>query len=206
MEKKFELTNEIAVVYERLHEDDGKKFGWQIRFDPVWHCPLPFVDFSTSALNHPLAVCRAAVVHRIRALVDIPEYGVKAGDLGGFIEEEENLSHRGSAWVSDDAVVYGRQACVTGNAIVRGKAIVSGTEGGTWIGENAEITDNATILRGTVAGNVKIYGNTFARGYCLYVSGDKSIGGDAIITAKTGKEADIWGNAIIGEHGTASHS
>ncbi len=205
MEKKFELTDEIAVVYEGLHEDDGKKFGWQIRFDPVWHCSLPFVDFSTSALNHPLAVCRAAVVHRIRALRDIPEAGVKAGDLGGFIEEEENLSHRGSAWVSDDAVVYG-QAYVADNAIVRGKAIISGTEGATKVGENAEVTDNATILRGTITGNVKIYGNTFGRGYGLYVSGNKSIGGNAIITAYTGKEADIWGDAIISEHETASHS
>ena len=31
-------------------------------------------------------------LNRIRALRDIPEFGVKAGDLGGWIEKERNLS------------------------------------------------------------------------------------------------------------------
>lgn len=42
---------------------------------------------------------------RIKALI---EFGnVKAGDLGGYIEKEENLSHTGNAWVSGDAQVSG---------------------------------------------------------------------------------------------------
>ena len=42
---------------------------------------------------------------RIKALI---EFGnVKAGDLGGYIEKEENLSHMGDAWVSDDARISG---------------------------------------------------------------------------------------------------
>ena len=36
-------------------------------------------------------------LYRIRALIDIPAYGVEAGDLGGFIEKEDNLSHDGTA-------------------------------------------------------------------------------------------------------------
>lgn len=49
---------------------------------------------------------------RIKALI---EFGnVKAGDLGGYIEKEENLSHMGDAWVSDDARI-------SGNAQVFGK-------------------------------------------------------------------------------------
>ena len=39
-------------------------------------------------------------LHRIRALVDIPMYGVKAGDLGGYIEKEDNLSQYDNCWVS----------------------------------------------------------------------------------------------------------
>lgn len=31
------------------------------------------------------------ILHRIRALIDIPEHDVKAGDLGGWIEAERNL-------------------------------------------------------------------------------------------------------------------
>ena len=60
---------------------------------------------------------------RIKALV---EFGnVKKGDLGGFIEKEENLNQSGDAWVSGDAKVYG-DARVSGNTEVSGDARVSG--------------------------------------------------------------------------------
>ena len=42
---------------------------------------------------------------RIRATM---EFGIiKIGDLGGWIEKEENLSHKGDAWVYGNAEVYG---------------------------------------------------------------------------------------------------
>lgn len=48
---------------------------------------------------------RIATLHRIRA---VAEFGlVKVGDLGGWIEKEENLSHDGKAWVCGDAEVWG---------------------------------------------------------------------------------------------------
>ena len=60
---------------------------------------------------------------RIKALI---EFGnVKAGDLGGYIEKEENLSHMGDAWVSDDARISGN-ARVSGDTQVFGDARVSG--------------------------------------------------------------------------------
>lgn len=46
-------------------------------------------------------------LHRIRALIDIPEHDVKAGDLGGWIEAERNLSQNGEAWVTGKAWVTG---------------------------------------------------------------------------------------------------
>lgn len=42
---------------------------------------------------------------RIRALIEFGD--VKAGDLGGYIEKEENLDHDGNAWVTGNARVYG---------------------------------------------------------------------------------------------------
>ena len=58
---------------------------------------------------------RTATLHRIRA---IAEFGlVKIGDLGGWIEKEENLSHEGKAWVCGDAEVWGN-AKVCGDAEV----------------------------------------------------------------------------------------
>lgn len=48
---------------------------------------------------------RTATLHRIRA---VAEFGlVKIGDLGGWIEKEENLSHEGKAWVWGNAKVCG---------------------------------------------------------------------------------------------------
>lgn len=54
---------------------------------------------------------RTATLHRIRA---VAEFGlVKIGDLGGWIEKEENLSHEGKAWVCGDAKVWGNaKVCV----------------------------------------------------------------------------------------------
>lgn len=60
---------------------------------------------------------------RIRALIDFGN--VKKGELGGFIEKEENLSHENNAWVYGNAEVSG-DAEVSGNAKVSGNAWVYG--------------------------------------------------------------------------------
>ena len=45
-------------------------------------------------------------LRRIRALRDIPRYHVKAGDLGGWVGPEKNLSQEGDCWVGGNARVY----------------------------------------------------------------------------------------------------
>ena len=60
---------------------------------------------------------------QIQALKDFGD--VKKGDLGGWIEKENNLSQEGNCWVSGDAKVYGN-AKVSDNAIVSGNAKVYG--------------------------------------------------------------------------------
>ena len=42
---------------------------------------------------------------RIKALISFGN--VEEGELGGYVEKEENLSNDGNAWVSGDARVYG---------------------------------------------------------------------------------------------------
>src|SRR5260364_467548 len=51
-------------------------------------------------------------LYRLRALRDFR--GMKKGDLGGYIEQAENLSHEREAWVSGNAQVFG-DARVSGN-------------------------------------------------------------------------------------------
>ena len=50
---------------------------------------------------------------------------VSVGDVGGWVESENNLSQDGNAWVYGDAKVYGN-AWVSGNANVSGNADVYG--------------------------------------------------------------------------------
>ncbi|WP_343358277.1 hypothetical protein AAJP84_00780 [Bartonella schoenbuchensis] len=58
------------------------------------------------------------ILHRIRALRDFSD--IKAGDLGGFIETEDNLSHEGDCWVYDGSYV-------SGNAMVSGDEKIKDT-------------------------------------------------------------------------------
>ena len=64
---------------------------------------------------------------RICALRDFGS--VHAGDVGGYIECEHNLSQDGNAWVYDDARVCG-DARVSDNALVCGDARVCGNADG----------------------------------------------------------------------------
>ena len=74
-------------------------------------------------------------LYRICALRDIGD-DVHAGNLGGYIASERNLSTAGDAWVYGDARVYGK-ARVSGNALVCGEAQVSG---GAWVCGNTRVS------------------------------------------------------------------
>lgn len=68
-------------------------------------------------------------LYRIRAVRSFGD--VSAGDLGGYIESERNLSHDGLAWVYDDARVFDGarvfgDACVFNTAILFSDARVFG--------------------------------------------------------------------------------
>ncbi|HFU3860537.1 TPA: polymer-forming cytoskeletal protein [Streptococcus suis] len=112
---------------------------------------------------------------RIRALISFGS--VEAGDLGGYIEKEENLSHDDNAWVSGDAKVWGN-AWVSGNAKVCGDAEVSG-DAKVW--GDAEVSGNAWV-----SGNAKVCGDA-------EVSGDAKVWGDAEVSgdAKVSELGDI---------------
>ena len=87
---------------------------------------------------------RTATLHRIRA---VAEFGlVKIGDLGGWIEKEENLSHEGMAWVCGDAKVCG-DAEVCGDAKVWGNAKVFSASHVLVIGAIGSRDDFTTFFR-----------------------------------------------------------
>lgn len=63
---------------------------------------------------------QGAKLYRIRALKDFDT--VKAGDLGGYVQSESNLSQSGDCWVRENGIACG-DAFISGNAII-GNAIV----------------------------------------------------------------------------------
>jgi hypothetical protein len=73
------------------------------------------------------------ILYRIKALKDFGD--VKAGDVGGYIEKESNLSQEGDCWVFPMAKVSGN-AKVYGYAEICGNAEISGH---TQVGSNSII-------------------------------------------------------------------
>ena len=95
---------------------------------------------------------------QIKALISFGN--VEEGDLGGFIEKEDNLSQSGNAWVygnawvSGNARVYGN-AEVSGNARVYGNAWVYGNEDYTTIKGFGRNCRNTTFFK-SEDGDVKV--------------------------------------------------
>lgn len=128
-------------------------------------------------------------VRRIRAIRDFGN--VKAGDLGGWIEKEENLSHKGNCWVADAATVRG-DARILDDAVVSGNASICGNAqiyGDSTVYESAEVNDSAKIFGEAKAyGNAKVYGNA-------QIYEDASIYG----LAKVFENAKVHGFSSFGE-------
>ncbi len=130
---------------------------------------------------------------QIRALKD---FGiVKAGDLGGYIEKEENLSHDDDAWVYDNAHIYDN-ALIYSNSRVFGSAKVFGN---VWICGNALVYDNAKIYDDAqIYDNVQIYDN--AEIYDdVQVYGSARVFGDAQVlgNARVCDSSQICNDALI---------
>lgn len=100
-------------------------------------------------------------LNRIRALRDIEgdiEQGIpeiKAGELGGWIEEERNLSHEGKSWVADEAKVF-EVSYVLDNARVEDEAVVYNST----VTKNAKIFENARVDDSFISANAKVHGHS----------------------------------------------
>lgn len=111
-------------------------------------------------------------LYRIKALRDFGN--VKTGDIGGYVQSEDNLSHEGDCWVYDNAKVFNsakihNNAIIFENAQVYDEAEVFGNariHGDAKIYDNAGIFDNATIFENAIVCNnarvkyiARVYGN-----------------------------------------------
>lgn len=115
-------------------------------------------------------------LYRVKALKNFGD--VKKGDIGGYVENPNNLSHKGYCWVYDDAKIY-NEARIYGNAQVSNCAVI---DGNAQIYGNAQVSDCAVI-----DGNAQIHGDSEVWGYAI-IRDNALIYGDSVIS----------GNAFIG--------
>lgn len=99
-------------------------------------------------LKDDTIVFNGILLYRIKALKD---FGlVRNGEIGGYIEKEENLSHEGDCWVYDNAKVFGN-ARICNNTRVFENAIIH---------DNSQICDNVNVCDDVhISGCVHIHGN-----------------------------------------------
>jgi len=129
--------------------------------------------------------------YRIRALIDIPRHGVKAGDLGGRVQSESNLSHEGDCWIEQGGGAC-QSARIKGNAILQGRSIVSDyarVSGSAIINssalyENSFISGNAVVTSCCAQGSSVIRGNARIKG--LFLKGRCNLYGDTFIEIPKG--------------------
>lgn len=161
-------------------------------------------------------------LYRIKALRDLRNGLIRAGDLGGYVESTHNLSDNGTAWIYAPAQVYGEaqvkdNATAVGNSVVRdsatlegfstvfdaevaGSAVVSGrasVRGHSRVFGLAKVCENAQIDNmAQVFGQGKVGGSAIVSGSSTYVHGKASVAGSAKIDA-----GEIAGDARV--HGQA---
>ncbi len=164
--------------YTRIEDNETINLASQISDDACVSLPITkkyeFTNETRCVAGHTL--------HRIKAIRDFAD--VKTGDLGGFIENESNLSHDGNCWVYDNATVFWEavvsdnakihdNACINRNAKVYGNAVVNDD---AWVfGANAHVYGNAKIRHfsqvcGQVYGNYEIYGKAFISQYAKFMT------------------------------------
>ena len=144
-------------------------------------------------------------LYRIKALRDFGN--VKAGDKGGWIESEENLSHEDTCWVYENAEVFD-SARVIGSAQVFDTARVFDTAqvyGRARVYGDARVYKNSAVHEDAqVYGYAQVYGggqigeNAQAYGYAqigenAHVYGSAQLCGDARVIGS----AEVCGNAIV---------
>jgi NDP-sugar pyrophosphorylase family protein len=94
-----------------------------------------------------IGVHRNKFLYQIEALKDFGY--VKKGDLGGYVESEDNLSQEGNCWLYKGSMVIDT-AHVFGNAYVENSIIFN----------NARIFDDAYVFGAEIGGEVVIEGNS----------------------------------------------
>ena len=127
-------------------------------------------------------------LYRVKALKDFGY--VKKGDIGGYVENPNNLSHEGYCWIYDNAKIYSN-ARIYGNSEVSDYVVIQ---------DNARIYGNSQISDcAVVQGSARIYGDCEILDYAI-IRDNALIYGDSVISgnAFAGGDTEIKTGRHIG--------
>ncbi|WP_142417019.1 hypothetical protein [Bartonella massiliensis] len=145
---------------------------------------------------------KGITLYRIRSLRDFDD--VKKGDLGGYIESEDNLSHDGNCWVYDNACVV-KSGRVYENAKVYGNATIGGfvygnayvcdktrVYFGAHVYDNAHLSDKAWVYQ-----HARVYGNAKLSGSAR-IHSNAVVYDHAVVSGAAKIYGKVYGNASVG--------
>lgn len=145
-------------------------------------------------ITNEVKVIFGRTLHRIKAIKSFANIG--KGELGGWIENTDNLSQEGNSWISENGMVFGN-ARVLDNARICGNASVF---------DYAQICDNAKVFDyARVWGTASVYGNALicdnARIHNnAQICGYARISGNACVNDR----ARVFGNASVTDNAKVS--
>lgn len=136
-------------------------------------------------------------LHRIRALRDVGA-DVHAGDSGGYIESEANLSQEGECWLFGTAIacedaLVSQNARASEHAVIRGSAYVGGSariEDFAVVEDRAIVTAGCVELNARISGNAKVGANPVTNQFPFITQ-------DAIVYGEVSGKVDVCGHAVI---------
>ena len=172
VQKIEELSEEIEMLKKKLEKEDTNEKKYK--------------------LTNNVKELYGKKLYQIQALKSFGD--VLEGDLGGYIEDETNLSQECNAWVYDNACVADN-ARIAGNAIIRDDAVIR---------DNVMVYDAAKIFNNAVVyGNAKVYNNARVYGYA-HVYGNAKIFDVAKVydNAKIHDNANVFSNSHV--HGNSN--
>lgn len=136
-------------------------------------------------------------LHRIRALTDVGT-DVHKGDLGGFVETEDNLDQEGFAWIGKDAIAC-EDSYIGGDAILADSAVARDS---AYVGNNAVIADHAVVQDNAIVCGGYISGNSCICGSAILNSDEQTrcapmIDGSTRIYGEISGNVVCRGNAVV---------
>lgn len=178
-DRKFiDMAQKVTGIYEKQKENAGIRHTKPAEKETAKGPKYELTDETAEIRTEKGAVIP---VRRIRALRDFGD--VKAGELGGFIESEENLSHNGRCWVYGDAKAGGKTS-IQDDASIRDNAVAVNVsmKGSSLISMDAQASNVVMSGKSTITDNAFVDKRYHTTGRTI-MKGDSRIEGDAVVRA-----------------------